>query len=317
MEVAELFKDIVTFGAAGRVEAAEKRYESIVDEYQRLEGRVEVRRAEAESTFKLLVEEKQACVIELARLREISRNLSAREREFSAEAVREQPPSIGLARIESTLTAADAAKSAAHGAVAGASTAMGAWALAGAFANASTGAAIANLSGAAAQSATLAFFGGGSLAAGGFGVAGGAAALSAIVALPALAVMAAFSHNRANKDIARFEEESVKIQDAMDAYLKLELLIQLSERRASELHRVLGKARDAFVHQYNATYQRLFRWAWLSKAWRWLRRLFGGSYFKAHEVVEVQELIQVAAAFAQLIDQRVFEPDGSVKETTS
>lgn len=75
-------------------------------------------------------------------------------------------------------------------------TSLGAGALAGIasyggammFASASTGTAIATLSGAAATNATLAWFGGGSLAAGGLGMAGGTAVLGGIVAGPVLAV---------------------------------------------------------------------------------------------------------------------------------
>lgn len=75
------------------------------------------------------------------------------------------------------------------GAMAGALTAFGAYGAAGALATASTGTAIASLSGAAATNATLAFFGGGSLAAGGLGMAGGTAVLGGLVAGPALAVL--------------------------------------------------------------------------------------------------------------------------------
>lgn len=53
---------------------------------------------------------------------------------------------------------------------------------------ASTGTSIATLSGAAAYNATMAAIGGGSLAAGGFGMAGGAAILGGVVAAPVLAV---------------------------------------------------------------------------------------------------------------------------------
>ncbi|MCL5289963.1 MAG: hypothetical protein M1489_02860 [Firmicutes bacterium] len=75
-------------------------------------------------------------------------------------------------------------------------TALGAGALAGVasyggammFATASTGTAISALSGVAATNATLAWFGGGSLAAGGLGIAGGTAVLGGIVAGPVLAV---------------------------------------------------------------------------------------------------------------------------------
>jgi len=58
----------------------------------------------------------------------------------------------------------------------------------GMLASASTGTAIASLSGAAATNATLAWLGGGSLAAGGFGMAGGVIVLGSVVAAPVLAV---------------------------------------------------------------------------------------------------------------------------------
>lgn len=77
----------------------------------------------------------------------------------------------------------------ATGAMAGALTAFGAYSAAGLLATASTGTAIASLSGAAATNATLAFFGGGSLAAGGLGMAGGTMVLGGLVAGPALAVL--------------------------------------------------------------------------------------------------------------------------------
>lgn len=76
----------------------------------------------------------------------------------------------------------------ATGAMVGALTAFGAQGAATALATASTGTAIASLSGAAATNATLAFFGGGALAAGGLGMAGGTMVLGGLVAGPALAV---------------------------------------------------------------------------------------------------------------------------------
>ncbi len=69
---------------------------------------------------------------------------------------------------------------------AGAGASAGAAAAVTAFAAASTGTAISGLSGAAATSATLAWLGGGSLAAGGYGVAGGTIVLGGLVAAPAV-----------------------------------------------------------------------------------------------------------------------------------
>jgi len=99
------------------------------------------------------------------------------------------------------------ASSLAGGAVAGtaggALAAFGAYGAAQALACASTGTAIASLSGAAATNATLAFFGGGSLAAGGLGMAGGTAVLGGLVAGPALMVMGFVTGHAAKKDLEK------------------------------------------------------------------------------------------------------------------
>ena len=87
------------------------------------------------------------------------------------------------------------------GTAGGALVAFGAYGAAQALAVASTGTAISALSGAAATNATLAFFGGGSLAAGGMGMAGGAAVLGGLVAGPALLVMGLVAGNAAKKNL--------------------------------------------------------------------------------------------------------------------
>lgn len=85
------------------------------------------------------------------------------------------------------------------GVAGGALTALGAYSAAATFATASTGTAISTLSGAAASNATLAFFGGGSLASGGLGMAGGTAVLGGLVAGPALLVMGVITGVTAEK----------------------------------------------------------------------------------------------------------------------
>ncbi len=83
----------------------------------------------------------------------------------------------------------------------GALVAFGAYGAAQTLAAASTGTAIASLSGAAATNATLAFFGGGSLAAGGLGMAGGAVVLGGLVAGPALMAMGLIAGAAAHKNL--------------------------------------------------------------------------------------------------------------------
>lgn len=74
------------------------------------------------------------------------------------------------------------------GVTSGVLTGMGAYGAIGSFGLASTGTAISTLAGAASTNATLAWFGGGSLASGGLGMAGGTMVLSSIVAGPAIAI---------------------------------------------------------------------------------------------------------------------------------
>ncbi len=85
------------------------------------------------------------------------------------------------------------------GSLAGALTAFGAYNGTMMFAAASTGTAISTLSGAAATNATLAWLGGGSLASGGMGVAGGTMALGALAAGPAVLVAGWYMGSKAEK----------------------------------------------------------------------------------------------------------------------
>lgn len=99
------------------------------------------------------------------------------------------------------------------GAAGGAFAAFGAYSAATTFATASTGTAIASLSGAAATNATLAFFGGGSLAAGGLGIAGGTAVLGGLVAGPALLVMGFVTGAKASKNLDNAYANKVKAEE--------------------------------------------------------------------------------------------------------
>ena len=102
------------------------------------------------------------------------------------------------------------------GAAGGALTAIGAYGAAQTFA-ASTGTAIASLSGAAATNATLAFFGGGSLAAGGLGMAGGMMVLGGLVAGPALLVMGLITGAKSQEKLDQALINKAQAEEIMEA----------------------------------------------------------------------------------------------------
>ncbi|STZ56014.1 Uncharacterised protein [Moraxella lacunata] len=89
----------------------------------------------------------------------------------------------------------------AGGATGGALAAFGAYNGVMALGAASTGTAISTLSGAAATNATLAWLGGGSLAAGGYGIAGGTMVLGAVAAGPAMLIAGWYMGAKASKNL--------------------------------------------------------------------------------------------------------------------
>lgn len=94
----------------------------------------------------------------------------------------------------------------AKGVASGALTAMGAYGSVGILATASTGTAIGGLSGAAATNATLAWLGGGSLAAGGGGMALGTAVLGGMVAGPLIAITGFVMDSKAEENLTEAHE---------------------------------------------------------------------------------------------------------------
>ncbi|MEZ4409613.1 MAG: hypothetical protein R3A52_24545 [Polyangiales bacterium] len=145
-----------------------------------------------------------------------------------------------LPELEHQVSAArSAATSVAAGAVSGMAIGAGAAFGTASLAAASTGTAIAGLSGAAATNATLAWLGGGSLAAGGFGMAGGMVVLGGLVTAPVLAVGGFFMNKamQAKLDEARSKRaEALRVvAEMVNAYLALDGIREVCARFRSAL----------------------------------------------------------------------------------
>ena len=125
-------------------------------------------------------------------------------------------------------------------------TAFGAYGAAGTLATASTGTAIASLSGAAATNATLAFFGGGSLAAGGLGMAGGTAVLGGLVAGPALAVLGFVVGAKASKNLDAANANWAKAKEFEEEMKTAADLCNGIRRRSAMFNRFLIRLQTIF-----------------------------------------------------------------------
>lgn len=152
-------------------------------------------------------------------------------------------PSITLAGLRQDYQALkDAGLGLGAGLGNGAALAFGAYNGTMLLATASTGTAISSLGGVAATNATLAWLGGGSLAAGGYGMAGGMMVLGGIVAGPALAV---FGHILGNKgeealNTARSNMETAKsVRDEAhlmaDKLQAIEQVVSLADKTFSDI----------------------------------------------------------------------------------
>ncbi|MBE5909085.1 MAG: hypothetical protein E7278_09660 [Lachnospiraceae bacterium] len=134
----------------------------------------------------------------------------------------------------------------ASGTMAGALTAFGAYGAASSFAVASTGTAISGLYGAAATNATLAFFGGGSLAVGGLGIAGGTAVLGGLVAGPALAVLGIVAGAKASKNLDTAYANYSKSKEFEEEMKTAAALCYGIRRRAAMFNRFLIRLQTVF-----------------------------------------------------------------------
>ena len=131
--------------------------------------------------------------------------------------------------------------------LAGSATAMGGGVLAGVgafggaglLATASTGTAISSLAGVAATNATLAWFGGGALAAGGLGMAGGTVVLGGIVAAPVLAVGGFLLASKAEAAVEDAYSNKVKAETAIEAMKAARTAARAIFKRAGEIRETL------------------------------------------------------------------------------
>lgn len=141
-------------------------------------------------------------------------------------------------------------KGLASGVASGVLVGMGAYGSVGMLATASTGTAISTLSGAAATNATLAWLGGGSLAAGGFGMAGGTLVLGGIVTAPALAVMGFMAASKAEEALTEATKYSSNIDLKVAKLDEVITVLEGIDKSAKELQYTLLKAVMLFEKEY-------------------------------------------------------------------
>lgn len=303
-----LIKNVITFGASGRIDKKIDEHKELIDHYEEKYSIMELKSNDLKKLFEKVIEKKTNSVNSLKRINQISKNLQTREREFYEGKLENDLSKIDFNSIESTISLGESAISASKGVSTGISTAVGAWALVSTLGTASTGTAIAGLSGAAATNATLAWFGGGAIAAGGGGMALGTMVVGGIIAVPALAITGVFNHINANKKIKEVEEEIVSLLKYIDQVesniLKLDLLILRSE----EICISLDKALEVFEIEYPKVLKKIYPYGLFSKVFKSFRMKFlKMNYYSDNDKKEIAYIGGLATSFAKLIDTKIIE----------
>jgi hypothetical protein len=276
------------------VEDAQERFE---DAQERLEEeRVKLNNELKEfATLKLSVftTEINTLVSLVKKCKDANSVLDSENINFTAEEIKELESSVS----SSLEISAGLGKGVASGAL----TAMGAYGSVGMLATASTGTAIGGLSGVAATNATLAWLGGGSLAAGGGGMALGTAVLGGMVAGPLIAITGFVMDSKAEQNLTEaYEYESEidigieKIDYSIEEYNSIYKYID-------ELSIIIHKFRDEF----NSVYKNLNNISLKSKA----KRFFGVT--KVCEEKAFEQLMVIGKNLKIVLDIPLMDKDGN------
>ncbi|MBD2389331.1 hypothetical protein RI030_06485 [Aphanizomenon flos-aquae NRERC-008] len=163
--------------------------------------------------------------------------------DFSVQQIKEyKAAAVGAEQYFGAGAKSVGAAAAGYGGAIGVATSIGA---------ASTGTAISGLSGAAAWNATLAWFGGGAIAAGGGGMALGTVVLGGITILPALAIGSFFAASEGEKAMTKAREYEGKVNKAIAEINRAKDVAKTVKQRITELRGVFESINTRAVQSLN------------------------------------------------------------------
>ncbi|MFT6920414.1 MAG: hypothetical protein ACJA2G_003063 [Cognaticolwellia sp.] len=249
-----IVSEIVTLGGVGRLKDAKTKYQDLYKTYEKKRYKLN----EVYSENKTLLEDigrrtKKAFV-------NLEKSLAAmRQHGFEAENDYYQ---LGQSAIQTNIIhRADKLNtwysSAAHatvGAASGSALAVGSWTMVATIGTASTGTAIGTLSGAAAFNATMAWFGGGAIAAGGAGIAGGLMVISGIVLFPLIILWGYTIHKKAKKLEDGCEQLELELSAFSQKAVQGKEENKLIKANHSKICGICDNFIDASEHLYNKLY---------------------------------------------------------------
>lgn len=177
--------------------------------------------------------------------------------------------------------------------------------LGGLLVTATTGTALSSLAGVAATNATLAWLGGGAIAAGGYGMAGGMVVLGGIVAGPALAIggviFASQARTALNDSYSNYDKAKAFKAQAKNIGVALKGIFTRSEQ-LTELLQLLDN--------YFVNYIYLMKNTIKNKDINWEK-------YTKKEQQEIYQCVQIAQTIKIILDTQLLKQDGQLDELTN
>ncbi|MGF1901118.1 hypothetical protein [Aliivibrio sifiae] len=275
-----IFSNVVTLGGASELKHQRGLYEHEYKYYQYIHGLITERKQKIESDLSALgqsIADVQQTLVSVEKILTTT---------YQLDTLKFDKPELLVNQMSRFHTSYSSALSAGFGGVLGGTAAVGAWGLVSIIGSASTGTAIATLSGAAATNATLAWFGGGALAAGGAGMSGGMMVLGGIVAAP----MIFFATKKAYEKAEQLEQAT---QELKEAFPELELLLVSANEQQTEVKVYTERMRtlcDNYVFEAQSLMTLIHPKGRWSRFYQRLRRLFRLNVFTAKQESAIESL---------------------------
>lgn len=290
-----LFKDslkvvneIITLGGASRLEEAKQAYEQTYDGYLTLYEEAQGYKSDIECHLKAIgfaLTQAKTYLEKAEKLIEPSlRDKSGLNIDLQTQA---------LDKVARFNVGFNTAINVGAGSIAGGSLAVGSWGLVMAVGSASTGAAITGLSGVAATNATLAWFGGGALAAGGAGMAGGAAVLSGLFAIPLVYFAAKGSHKKAGE----FEKAKIELTESIDRLSEQTVGLKATHSIVQDKSSAMSVLCESFISEVIRDYRVIRPYGIISALKQKIWTLMGRKPYTPAQVQQLEQLTQSVTRF--------------------
>lgn len=296
--IMSIIKNLLTFGAYGRIEDSMKEYNKVKNRYNSRLHEMKSKSHEVNAVLEAVVRVKVEALNNLNSFKEFSvdniEGSLSNSHKFKSPDFRQINQTLQNGQLALTATAG-----AVVGTTAGVGTALATWGLVSTFGAASTGTAISTLSGAAATNATLALLGGGAVAAGGGGIIAGVTVLGGIVAIPALVALGVFSHFSAKKKVAEIESAIRKMQRHMYRIEKNIIRLKEIKKRSNKLIRLIKRKSKNLKYELNIS----------TRIIDGEMNKFTSFYHQIRRVILRRNTLKLASEVSVLIETPIFNED--------